>query len=458
MVEAVRTLIILGADGDLTSRLLLPALGQLLTRDDKRTVTLLGAGMHDWDRKHWRGVVEESFGTVDAKGPAVDALLKGTDFIPGDVTDPEHLKELLARADGTPALYFALPPAITKEVCATLAGIDLPDGLRLALEKPFGTDKRSAAALNRRLTQLVPEDQVHRIDHFLGNSTVQNLFGLRFANRIFEPLWNSEQIARVDIAFDETLGLEGRAGYYDHSGALVDMLQSHLLQVLAVTAMEPPSTMSAEDIRDAKGIVLRATHVWGDDPVANSHRGRYTKGRVDGRELPSYVDEKGVDPALGTETLAQATFGIDTWRWAGVPFTLRSGKAIGRQRHEIVITFRDAQRVPKGLRGAAHPTRLRIRLGPDEMILELNTNGPGDPRYLSRATLEAEFGPGSLLAYGEVLADLFDGDPSLSVRGDTAEECWRIVAPVLKAWADGEVPLDDYEAGSEGPADWPAIP
>jgi glucose-6-phosphate 1-dehydrogenase len=458
MAEAVRTLIILGADGDLTSRLLLPALGQLLTEEDKRRITLLGAGMHDWDAKHWRSVVGASFATVDAEGPAVDALLDGTDFVSGDVTDPDHLRELLSRADGTPALYFALPPAVTKEVCAGLAEIDLPEGLRLALEKPFGTDKRSAAALNRWLAKLVPEDQVHRIDHFLGNSTVQNLFGLRFSNRIFEPLWRSEHIARVDIVYDEGLGLEGRAGYYDHAGALVDMLQSHLLQVLAVTAMEPPSTMSAADIRDAKGIVIRATHVWDDDAIANSHRGRYTKGRVDGRELRSYVDENGVDPDRNTETLAQVTFGIDTWRWAGVPFTLRSGKAIGRQRHEIVITFRDAQRVPKGLRGAAHPTRLRIRLGPDVMQLELNTNGPGDPHYLSRASLEADFGPGSLLAYGEVLADLFDGNPSLSVRGDTAEECWRIVAPVLSAWGDDEVPLEDYPAGSDGPSDWPAIP
>jgi glucose-6-phosphate 1-dehydrogenase len=458
MAEAVRTLIILGADGDLTSRLLLPALGQLLTRDDKRMVTLIGAGMHDWDATHWRGVVEASFATVNAEGPAVDALLEGTDFVTADVTKPEELKSLLARADGTPALYFALPPAVTKEVCASLADLELPEGLRLALEKPFGTDARSAAALNRRIARLVPEDQVHRIDHFLGNSTVQNLFGLRFANRIFEPLWSAEHVAQVDIIADESLGLEGRAGYYDHAGALVDMLQSHLLQVLAVTAMEAPSTMTAPDIRDAKGIVLRATRVWNDDAVANSHRGRYTKGRIGRRELPSYVDENGVDRELNTETLAQVTFAIDTWRWAGVPFTLRSGKALGEHRHEIVITFREAQRVPKGLRGVVQPTRLRILLGPDEMRLELNTNGPGDPHYLSRSVLKADFGPGSLLAYGEVLADLFDGDPSLSVRGDTAVECWRIVAPVLKAWRDDTVPLEDYPAGSDGPEGWPAIP
>ena len=458
MAEAVQTLIILGAGGDLTSRLLLPALGQLLTKEDSRRVTLLGAGSQAWSAAQWKDRVREAFATVQAEGPAVDALLESTDYLTADVTKPDELRGLLGEAHGAPALYFALPPAVTKRVCDALADVELPEGTRLALEKPFGTDRRSAAALNGRIATLVPENQVHRIDHFLGNSTVQNLFGLRFANRIFEPVWNAEHIARVDIVFDETLGLENRAGYYDHAGALIDMLQSHLLQVLAVTAMEPPATMHADDLRDAKGIVLRATRVRDDDAEANSHRGRYTKGKIEGRTLPSYVDEEGVDPALGTETLAQVEFAVDTWRWAGVPFTLRSGKAIGVSRHEIVITFRDAQRVPTGLRGPVRPSRLRITLGPDRMTLELNTNGPGDPRHLDRSVLQADFGPGGLLAYGEVLGQLLDGDPSLSVRGDTAEECWRIVAPVLKAWRDGDVPLDDYPAGSEGPADWPAIP
>ncbi|WP_210415957.1 glucose-6-phosphate dehydrogenase [Humibacter ginsenosidimutans] len=458
MAEAVRTLIILGATGDLTSRLLLPALGQLLTREPQRRLELVGVGTSDWTTAHWRSVVRKSFATVKASGDSVDDLLSSTRFTSADVTKPDALKELLGAAEGTPALYFALPPAVTKDVCAALAQIELPEDLRLALEKPFGTDKRSAAALNRRLTALVPEDHVHRIDHFLGNSTVQNLFGLRFANRIFEPLWSTEHVERVDIVFDEQLGLEGRAGYYDHAGALVDMIQSHLLQVMAVVAMEPPSTMSAADLRDAKELVLRATKVWDDDAVAASHRGRYTSGTIDGRTLPDYVDEQGVDPAQGTETLAQVTFAVGNWRWSGVPFTLRSGKAIGTLRHEIVLTFRQAHHVPTGLRGVAHPSQLRIKLGPDEMVLEVNTNGPGNPRYLSRSELHADFGPGSLLAYGEVLAGVLDGDPALSVRGDTAEECWRIVAPVLKAWRDGDVPLDDYAAGSEGPADWSVIP
>lgn len=448
VTQSVQALVILGGSGDLSSRLLLPALGQLLTSQSDRRLDLIGAGAEDWTDAHWRKTVRASFQTVRASGPAVQALLKSTRYRTADVTKPDDLRALLEAADGVPALYFALPPAVTAAACKALEKVELPSGLQLALEKPFGTDKRSAAALNRQVLRLVPEEQVHRIDHFLGNSTVFNLLGLRFANRIFEPVWSAQHIASVDIVYDETLGLEGRARYYDHAGALVDMIQSHLLQVLAVVAMEPPATLGERDLRDAKGAVLRATRVFGNDPKTSSRRGRYTAGTIDGRKLPSYVDESGVDPALNTETLAEVTLEVATWRWAGVPFTLRSGKALADQHHEIVITFLPAQQVPVGLRGVEHPTVLRIVLGPDAMSLELNVNGPGDPHVLGRAELTAEFGPGQLLAYGEVLEGVLDGDPALSVRGDAAVECWRIVAPVLKAWSQNEVPLDDYRAGS----------
>ena len=281
-----------------------------------------------------------------------------------------------------------------------------------------------------------------------------NLLGLRFANRIFEPLWNNAHIARVDIVYDEQLGLEGRAGYYDKAGALVDMIQSHLLQVLAVVAMEPPSTLGAADLRDAKGIVLRATRIRGGSPKRASRRARYTEGVVDGHPLPAYVDEPGVVVSRATETLAEMTVDIDTWRWAGVPFTLRSGKALGQRRREITVTFKPASHLPVGLKGRDDPTVLRIFLAPDEMSLEINVNGSNDPHVLERALLDVTFGPGELLAYGEVLEGLLDGDPALSVRGDTAEECWRIVEPVLSAWRENAVPLDDYPAGTAGPADW----
>jgi glucose-6-phosphate 1-dehydrogenase len=457
MTQSVTTLVILGASGDLSSRLLLPALGQLLTNHPDRRIQLVGSGTEEWTDAHWRSVVRAAFKTMKCGGPAVEQVIEDTIYLAADVTKADDLKRILEACTGVPALYFALPPAIAARACEELEKVDLPEGITLALEKPFGTDRRSAAALNKTLAKLVPEDQIHRVDHFLGRSTVYNLLGMRFANRIFEPLWNSQEIDRVDVIYDETLGLEDRARYYDHAGAMVDMIQSHLLQVLAVLAMEPPSTLDAQDLRDAKGAVLRATRLRDDDPVASSRRARYTAGTIEGRKLPSYADETGVDPARKTETLAEVTFQVDTWRWAGVPFTLRSGKALGERHREIVVTFKPAQHIPTGLKGAKKPTILRILLAPDEMTLELNINGPGDPFQIERASLSVDFGPGQLLAYGEVLEGILDGDPSLSVRGDTAEECWRIVAPIVKAWAEDEVPLDSYRAGSNGPASWKAI-
>ncbi|WP_426623707.1 glucose-6-phosphate dehydrogenase [Leifsonia sp. McL0607] len=454
MTQAVGTLVILGASGDLSSRLLLPAIGQLLTNHPERRFQLVGAGAEEWSDAKWRSTVRASFKTVKAAGEAVAELLKSTRYLAADVAKPDDLQRIFDVSEGAPALYFALPPAVTAKACDALSKLALPDGLTLALEKPFGTDKRSAMALNKRLATLVSEERIHRVDHFLGNSTVLNLIGLRFANSIFEPVWNGDHVQSVDIVYDESLGLEGRARYYDNAGALMDMIQSHLLQVLAVFAMEPPSALDATDLRDAKATVLRATRIWHDDPTVSSRRARYTAGTVDGRKLVAYTNEPGVDPSRDTETLAELTVEIDNWRWAGVPFTLRSGKALGSRRREILVTFKPARHIPRGLRGHDEPTMLRIMLGPDAMSLELNINGPGDPHEIERVTLSAEFGPGLLLAYGEVLEGILDGDPSLSVRGDTAVEMWRIVAPVISAWKTDQVPLETYRAGSPGPASW----
>lgn len=453
MTASISTLLVLGASGDMASRLLFPALGQILTTQPERELRLIGAGSDEVTHQDWIAKLKTSFATADAEGPAVKKLLASAVYHQSDVTKPAEMEQLLSECEGTPAIYFALPPAITSLVCDTLATIELPAGLQLGLEKPFGVDEKSAAALNAQLTKLVTEDQIHRVDHFLGRSTVLNLVGLRFANRIFEPLWNNDHIQRVDIVYDETLGLEGRAGYYDHAGALVDMIQSHLLQVMAIFAMEPPSTLGAADLRDAKGLVLRATRLRGNSPKRSSRRARYTAGTVDGQRYPDYVAEPGIDTDNQTETLAEVTFEIDNWRWKHVPFTLRSGKALGVRRREIVVTFKDVPHLPTGLTGLEKPTILRILLAPDEMSLELNINGPGDPNDISRVSLDASFGPGQLLAYGEVLEGILDRNPTLSVRGDTAEECWRIVAPVLKAWREGKVPLEEYAAGSGGPED-----
>lgn len=447
----IETLVVFGAGGDLTSRLLLPGLGSFLASPRGRHLALIGVDRGSVTEARWRSQVEKAFsGTPSTLGSAV---ARDAAWIPGDATDADDLQRVLAAAHGRVALYFALPPAITVRVCAQLAKLALPKGVVLALEKPFGTDLASARALNRLLQGFLPEDQIFRVDHFLGKSTVLDLLGLRFANRIFEPVFSSTAVEKVEIVVEEALGLENRAGYYDKAGALVDMIQSHLLQVLALTAMEPPSSVDSEDLRGAMAQVLRATRPWLKNGTA-SRRARYTAGKVGRRELLAYAAEPGVDPALETETLAEMTVAVDTWRWAGVPFLLRSGKAIGHARQEIVLTFRDVPHLPTGFSGPSRPAQLRIGITPGMLSLDVVTNGRGDPFDLEWNTVSADFEPSGMSAYGEVLAELCDGDPTLSVRGDVAEECWRIVTPVRAAWRKDAVPLDSYPAGSGGPRSW----
>jgi glucose-6-phosphate 1-dehydrogenase len=451
--DGEQTLLVLGASGDLTARLLLPGLGGLLAASPDERLVLVGSGRDDWDDDRWRQRVSESFSSVSATGAQVTAVVQSTRYLPADVTRQEDLERLLAACRGRVVIFFALPPAVTAKACRALTGMDLPEGTRLVLEKPFGTDTAGAEQLNKLLATLVPEDRIHRVDHFLGKSTVLNILGLRFANRLFEPVLNAQHVASVDIVFDESLALEGRAGYYDTAGALVDMIQSHLLQVLALLAMDAPPSVDARELRDRKAQVLRATRLWHDDVQACTRRARYTAGEIDGKRLPAYADEEGVEESRGTETLAEVVLAVDTWRWAGVPFRLRSGKAMSATRKEAVITFKEPARVPDGLTGYECPDRLRIGFGPDRLAIDVNINGPGDPFEIDPVTLDVDFGPGELPAYGEVLRGVLDDDPTLSVRGDTAEQCWRIVDPVLSAWRKGAVPLREYPAGSSGPDD-----
>lgn len=450
--DAVSTLLILGARGDLASRLLLPGLGRLLTLEPERRITLVGSARAAAGQAGWKEILNKAF--ADAGGPAVRHTLDTARYVSADVSDPEDLHRLLQACDGVPALYFALPPAVTARAVEGLGKTGVPEGTVLALEKPFGTDTGSAAELNRFLAGLVPDEQVFRVDHFLGKSTVLNLLGLRLTNRIFEPMWNRDHIAKVDIVYEEELGLEGRAGYYDRAGAMVDMIQSHLLQVMALVAMEPPATVGPVDLRAAKSQVLKVARLWAADPAQASRRARYTAGTINGRRFPSYTEEEGVDPARETETLAEVVLEVTNRRWAGVPFTLRSGKAVGRRRQEIVITFHQVPVAPGGLHGIQGPTVLRISLGSGGMSLELNVNGPGDPFVMDRATPSADFGPGRLDAYGEVLQDILDRDPTLSIRAETAEQSWRIIDQVRAGWKAGRVPLEEYPAGSPGPASW----
>lgn len=458
----MKTLLILGASGDLTGRLLLPGLARLLAKGRAAGLRLVGAGSDPWTPEQWRERVNSSFAaaaeaSVDGGREALTTVEKETVYHQLDVTAGGALAALLNSLEGPVAVYFALPPRISQLACEALRPEDVPPGTRLVMEKPFGSSEESARSLNRTLVRLVPEDHIHRVDHFLGKATVLNILGLRFANNFLEPVWNRHHIEKVEIIFDEDLALEGRARYYDAAGALRDMIQSHLLQIMALMAIEPPATIGERDLRDAISAILRAGSVAAPF-TASTRRAQYTAGSVAGKEVPDYAREEGVDAGRGTETLAEIEVEIDNWRWKGVPFILRSGKALGAKRKEAVVTFRPVPHLPRGFTGVDSPNQLRIGFGPDTLQFDVDVNGPGDIFSLSRATLQTELSASELLPYGEVLEGVLAGDPLLSVRGDTAEECWRIVEPVLAAWQRGEVPLEEYDAGSAGPAAWPTFP
>ena len=451
----IETLVILGAGGDLTSRLLLPGLGSLLSSSRGHHLRLIGVDRGPMADTAWHTRVSTAF--ADTRSDLADRVARESFYLQADATSSDDLGRVLAAASGRVAVYFALPPSIAQKACTTLSQMTLPPGIVLALEKPFGADAKSARALNRLLETMVPEEQVFRVDHFLGKSTVLNIIGLRFANRLFEPLLSAQNVESVEIVIDEEIALEGRAGYYDQAGALTDMIQSHLLLVLALATMEPPSSVNADDLRGAMAQVLRATRPWKADGTA-SRRARYTAGSLGRRKLPAYTAEPGVVPARRTETLAEITLAVDTWRWAGVPFVLRSGKAIGGPRQDVVFNLREVPHLPNGFTGPTEQAQVRVGIKPATLDVDLVTNGRDDPFDLEHDVLHAEFGPSELSAYGEVLAELCAGDPTLSVRGDVAEECWRIVSPVLSAWRRNAVRLDTYPAGTRGPKSWKGRP
>ncbi len=465
MSDPSTTLVILGASGDLTRRLLLPGLGTLLEADPQRRVAVWGVGRDELTEQQWHDRLHGALGAGGCPAAQAEAICDGSRYVRADVTDADDLGGLLdaLREAGDPklaatVLYFALPPSVTAQVCRQLAGRDL-GGLRLGLEKPFGHDLHSARSLNALLAGLRDEDCIFRVDHFLGYAQVQNILGLRFANRVLEPLWSATHIESVDIIADETLALEGRAGYYDKAGALVDMLQSHLLLMLSLVVMEEPARLDAREVRDMMVHALRVTHVADDDPVTGSRRARYTAGSIGEREVPSYVDEPGVDPAHDTETLAELDLQVDNRRWAGVPFRLRSGKALGAAVRRILVRFRPVDYRPRGLGGDAAPANtLIVDLNPDTLRLSLATIDPDDRRQLVTSTMDVHLGRSEIRPYGEILAGMLDGDPFLSVRGDVAEQCWRICEPVLHAWDADRVPLQEYAAGSAGPQGWPLVP
>ena len=455
--EANKTLLnrfaILGAAGDLTSRLLMPALANLLKDgllpDD---FTVVGMGLEPLTTGDFQKHIAETLAEfADPVPEAVRQKLVGMlSYVQGDVTDAAALRGALKPEAGPLVVYLALPAPVFEPAVKAIAAAGVGQDSRIVIEKPHGTDLAGTQALDALLSKTYTEDSVFRIDHFLGKQTVQNVLGLRFANRLFEPLWTGEHIERVDIIWDEQLTLEGRASYYDRAGALRDMLQNHLLQILCMIAMEPPVSLNERDLRDAKVEVLKNVRdLSPNDVKRQTVRARYTAGTIGDRNVPSYVDEQGVKPERDTETFAQITLHIDTWRWGGVPFVLRSGKALGDTCQEAAITFRKVPALSLWHHSYPRQNILRLRLRPDELSLDLNLNGAGDPFVLEPAELDLKLAPQEMGAYARLLLDILEGDNTLSIRADEAEEAWRIMTPILEAWRANEVPMQEYAAGSE---------
>ncbi|MFB4263192.1 glucose-6-phosphate dehydrogenase [Nonomuraea sp. GTA35] len=450
----INRLVIFGATGDLNARYLLPALAALRAAghlDDRFELTCVDRA--DWTGEEFQRWAAEQLDRHDVSSPAEarQAITKPTRYLRADATDVADVASAIA-GDEPVAVYLALPPGIFPGTVAALRDAGLVAGSRIVLEKPFGEDLDSAVALNRLLAEVVPEQAVFRVDHFLAMTTVQNVLGSRLANRVLEPIWNSAHIAEVEIVWDESLALEGRAGYYDGAGALKDMVQNHLLQVLCLVAMEPPLSLGERDLRDRKIDVLRSVRpLTDDDVVRRTRRARYLAGRIADRDVPAYAEEEGVDPGRGTETFAEVELELESWRWSGTTFRLRTGKALGHDRKEVAVRFRPVPHLPFGLGEEAVPNVLRFGLEPESMTLALTGIGAG-AHTLAPLTLTAQPAPAGLPAYGRLLLDVLHGDAALSIRGDEAEEAWRVLTPVMSAWSRGLVPLAEYPGGSDGPA------
>ncbi len=473
-------LVIFGASGDLTRRKLMPALWSLYAGrtlpEPFAIVSTARTGMSDDEfRRRSRAGIDE-FARIKPPSEQVwDRFASALTYVAGDPADPglyAKLDATLTRIESArpgPAnrlYYCATPPSLYDDIITNLgaSGLARPrDGgfTRIVVEKPFGHDYDSALALDRQLAAAFREEQVYRIDHYLGKETVQNLLVLRFANGIFEPLWNRNHVADVQITVAESIGVETRGAYYEEAGALRDMMQNHLLQLLCLIAMEPPVSFEAAPVRDEKNKVMRAIRPIEPGRVRESAlRGQYGPGFAEGKPVPGYRQEKGVAPDSRTETYAALRLVVDNWRWAGVPFYLRTGKRLKKRVSEIAIRFHRTphlifQRDPAGV----EPNTLAIRIQPDEgMALTVAAKTPGPDLKLAPVRLDFRygevFGAEPPEAYERLLLDAIHGDATLYARGDWVTQAWRLLAPVLEAWAkDPAVPLHTYEAGSWGPAE-----
>ena len=373
---------------------------------------------------------------ADVPAEHCQALTRSLRYRPSDVTEPDDVAQVVRLAgEGPVAAYLALPPALYGPAVTALGEIPLPPGSRVAVEKPFGENLADAVALDEILARTAGaagEQAVFRVDHVLGMATVRNMLALRRHDPVLAAVWDAAHIEQIELHWQEDLALEGRAGYYDRTGALKDVMQNHMLQVLCVLALEPPVGAGERELRDAKAAVLRAARASGE-----SRRARYGAGRLRDRSVPAYADEEGVDPDRCTETFAEMVLELDTPRWTGTRFVLRAGKALAARRKEAVVRFRALE--PDGA-----PTCLHIGIdGPLDVAVRLTGLAP--------MTLAGPAPASDLPPYGHVLLDVLEGGSTLSVRGDGAEEAWRVVEPVLAAWRDGTVPLEEYPAGSDGP-------
>jgi glucose-6-phosphate 1-dehydrogenase len=449
----IRRLIILGATGDLTARYLLPGLAALRAAgklsDDFR---LVAVGRENWADdvfRHWAAAQLERH-AKELPAAAKHRVVTTSRYHQADVTDPAGMAAVLPDREPL-AAYLALPPSVFPGAVSALHRAGTPARSIVALEKPFSEDLAGAIALNHLLSNLYPEQAIFRVDHFLAMTTVQNLLGTRLANRVLEPIWNGAHISKVDIIWDESLALESRAGYYDGVGALKDMLQNHLLQLLCLVAMEPPISLGDRDLRDRKVDVLRSIRpLRPEEMVHRTRRARYTSGRIGEQVVPAYADEDGVNPERRTETFAEMRLELGNWRWAGTIFRLRTGKALRRDRKEVAVHFRPVPHLPFEHHGQARPNVLRFGLEPESVALELTGAGPRTDTLVP-LILATHLEPAELPPYAQLLLDILTRNSALSIRADEAEESWRVVTPVLDAWSKELVPLQEYAAGSDGP-------
>jgi len=471
--------VIFGATGDLTHRLVMPALYNLAATDllpEKFCVVgIVRKAMSNEALRESLMKGLRQFATRPVDDDVAKRLLECVTSIEADPKDPpsfgrmrEQLEKLEAKREmgGNRLFYLAVPPDAFAPIARGLgsAGLLKQDGgawRRLVVEKPFGTDLESAKALNGELLKIVSEDQIYRIDHYLGKETVQNILVLRFSNGMFEPIWNRNHIDHIQITVDEKLGVGHRGSFYEATGALRDMVPNHLFQLLSLVAMEPPARFDAHAVRSEKAEVLAAIHTWSEaDALRNSVRGQYQSGTIDGNDLPGYRETEQVKPDSTTETFVALKLVIDNWRWAGVPFYLRTGKALGIKRTEVAIKFKQA---PFAMFRDTPVEKLSqnylvISIEPVEGItLQFNTKVPGpaisidgvEMKFRYKDYFKAEPATG----YETLIYDCMIGDNILFQRADSVEAGWQAVQPFLDAWNNaGANGLETYKAGSEGPA------